>query len=283
MTGGVGALTLEGHDETTLALDHLGDHVVNETVLVPDLLGIELGLVVLLIDLLEDVLEAAIVLLQDGVLGAHVQRQTLQQGQLEAGVGETGDRLIRVVLSLGNAAAALEVEDLDGLRLTASRGVDHLQLAGAGDHTVLGTVLVSESVTTDDDGLAPARYQPGDAGDDNGLTENSSAASTCVSMKPRENGRNGAAYRMFRMVPLGESHTARETVSSRNPIAPTRPVRLTLLQLELLHTGLIWGNGGALDTNAILLDGLGSLNGDLVVGLVTVLQTLKEESIQHAC
>lgn len=50
--------------------------------------------------------------------------------------------------------------------------------------------------------------------------------------------------------------------------------KLTLLQLELLHTSLIGGDGGALDTDAILLDGLGGLNGDLVIGLVTVLKTL---------
>lgn len=49
---------------------------------------------------------------------------------------------------------------------------------------------------------------------------------------------------------------------------------LTLLQLELLNTGLIRGDGGALDTNTILLDGLCGINCDLVFGLVTVLKTL---------
>jgi hypothetical protein len=51
---------------------------------------------------------------------------------------------------------------------------------------------------------------------------------------------------------------------------------LTLLQLELLDTGLIRGDGGALDTDTILLDGLSGLDGDLVIGLVTVLKTLKQ-------
>lgn len=49
---------------------------------------------------------------------------------------------------------------------------------------------------------------------------------------------------------------------------------LTLLQLELLHTSLIGSDGGALDTNAILLDGLSGFDGNLVIGLVTVLDTL---------
>lgn len=48
---------------------------------------------------------------------------------------------------------------------------------------------------------------------------------------------------------------------------------LTLLQLELLNARLIGRDGGALDGNAILLGSLGGLNGDLVVGLVTVFQT----------
>lgn len=48
----------------------------------------------------------------------------------------------------------------------------------------------------------------------------------------------------------------------------------TLLQVELLDPRLVGGDGGALDTNAILLDGFGSVDGNLVVGLVTVFQAL---------
>lgn len=48
-----------------------------------------------------------------------------------------------------------------------------------------------------------------------------------------------------------------------------------LLQLELLDTALVRSDGGALDANAILLDSLGRVDGDLVVGLVAVLETLR--------
>jgi len=168
------ALTLKGHNEATLRLDHLGDHVVNETVLVPDLLGIEVLLVVLMEDLLEDVLEAAIVLLEDSVLGAHVQGKALHEGHLEGGVGKASDGLIGVVLALGDTAT-LEVVNLDTLGLTTDRGVDQLELTGAGDDTVLGTVLVTESVTANNNGLGPARDQAGNAGDNNGLTEHGTA------------------------------------------------------------------------------------------------------------
>lgn len=153
----------------------MGDHVVDETVLVPDALGVKLLLVVLLEDLLEDVLEAAIVLLKDGVFGAHVEGQTLEKGDLEAGVGEAADGLIGVVLSLGNTTARV-VEDLDGLGLTTLGGVDQLELTGARDDPVGGTVLVTEGVTADNDGLGPARDETGDGGNDDGLTEDGTAA-----------------------------------------------------------------------------------------------------------
>lgn len=74
---------------------------------------------------------------------------------------------------------------------------------------------------------------------------------------------------MFLIVPFGESHTRQR--QTRSTIPRMRSV-LTLLQLEFLNTGLIGRDGGALDSNAILLGSLGGVNGDLVVGLVTVFQ-----------
>ena len=46
-----------------------------------------------------------------------------------------------------------------------------------------------------------------------------------------------------------------------------------LLELKLLDTLLIWGDGRALDTDRVLLDSLGGIECYLVVGLVTVFQT----------
>ena len=143
--------------------------------LVPEALGLKFLLVVLLVDLLEDVLEATIVFLQDSVLGAHVQRQVLHQGHLEAGVGKATDGVIRVVLGLGNTTAWV-VEDLDGLGLAVGGGVDQLELTRARDHPVGSTVLVTKGVTTNDNGLVPAWDETGDGGDDDGLTEDSTTA-----------------------------------------------------------------------------------------------------------
>lgn len=181
-----GKRTLKGHDVAAAALHHLGDHVVDEAVLVPDLLGLELLLVLGVVELLEDVLEAAIVLLKDGVLGAHVQRVVLVKSKLEGGVGKATDRLVGVVLGLGNTTALLELEDLNLLGLAALGSVDHGELARAGDDTVLGAVLVTEGVTADDDGLLPSRDEAGDAGDDDGLTEDGAAESVTDGTVGRE-------------------------------------------------------------------------------------------------
>ena len=48
----------------------------------------------------------------------------------------------------------------------------------------------------------------------------------------------------------------------------------TLLQLELLHTALIGSDGSTLDADTILLDGLGTVGSNLVIGLITVFNTL---------
>ena len=143
--------------------------------LVPDALGVKVLLIILLEDILEDILESAVVLLENGVLGAHVERETLDEGQLEAGVGEAADGVISVELCLGNTGT-LKVVDLDALGLTARGGVDELKGTRAGDQTVGGTVLVAKGVSADDDGLLPARDETGDAVDDNGLTEHGSTA-----------------------------------------------------------------------------------------------------------
>src|SRR6185295_725498 len=44
-----------------------------------------------------------------------------------------------------------------------------------------------------------------------------------------------------------------------------------LLQVELLDAGFVGGDGGAFDADAVRLDRLGGLDGDLVPGLVAVL------------
>lgn len=52
--------------------------------------------------------------------------------------------------------------------------------------------------------------------------------------------------------------------------------KLTFLQFEFLHSRLVGGDGGAFDTNSILFDSFGGIDGDLVIGLVAVFQALNK-------
>ncbi len=71
----------------------------------PYVLSLELLFVLLVVDGLEDVLEGAVVLLQDRVLGRHVQRVAAVQRVLEAAVRKVLDRLGRVVHTQGDPGA----------------------------------------------------------------------------------------------------------------------------------------------------------------------------------
>lgn len=89
----VTVVVLAGPDEATVGFHGVSDHIVDQTVLVDDASGFELRLVFSFVDDLEDVLEATVVSLQDGVLGAQVQRPLLLQSIDEAGTSEGLDGL----------------------------------------------------------------------------------------------------------------------------------------------------------------------------------------------
>src|ERR1700710_1734997 len=75
--------------------------------------------------------------------------------------------------------------------------------------------------------------------------------------------------RAFRIVPLGDSHTVGSQLGLRRPFSGEH----TLLEVEFLDSRLIRSDGSALNTNGVLLDRFCCVDGDLVVGLVPVLQT----------
>lgn len=67
---------------TDVHVTHLGNHVINEPVLVPDAQLLELALVLPFIDVLEDHQELAIILFENGVLGGKVQGPASTEGCL---------------------------------------------------------------------------------------------------------------------------------------------------------------------------------------------------------
>mmetsp|Transcript_33511 Transcript_33511/g.51484 ORF Transcript_33511/g.51484 Transcript_33511/m.51484 type:complete len:253 (+) Transcript_33511:527-1285(+) len=205
--------------------------------LVPETFLLELSLVVLVVNIFEDVLEPAIVTLHDGVLGAHVNGVVALEAVPEASVGESGDRRIGVVHAHQHSGS-LELEHFDlGLGGSAVGLEDHGEFSGLAGHEVLGSVLVAKGVSANDNGLGPSRHKSGDVVNDNGLSE----------------------------------HGSVELVSDGSVGALPH-----LLEAEFLDTGLIGSNGGALNADLVLLDGVGSVEGDLIVGLVSLLDAQVE-------
>ena len=171
----VTVVVLAGPHEPAAPLQRGGDHVVDEPVLVSEPLGVHLRLELLEVHLLEDVLEAAVVDLQDRVLRGHVQRVVALDRVVEARAGEAEDRIVRVVHTHRDARG-LELHDLPGLRLAAAvRGEGHRERALAGDDHVRRAVLVAVSVAPDDDRLGPAGNQMRDVVTDDRLTEDRTA------------------------------------------------------------------------------------------------------------
>ena len=229
----VAVVVLARPHEAALALDRLRDHVVDQAVLVPDVEPLKLFLVRGVVQLLEDVLKLAVVRLENRVLRREVQRHLLVDRDVEARVRKAGNRVDRVVHGHGHAAVLVVLVHLllDLLSAVLGRKGDG-QLAGARRDKVLAAVLVTKRVTANADRLLPAGHRTRDLLQDDRLTEDGAA----------ENVADRAVRR--------EPH---------------------LLQVELLHTRLIGRDRGALDADLVFLDRLGRVDGDLVVGLIAVL------------
>jgi len=76
---------------SSITLDALSNHIIDQSVLIIDVFLLELFLVLAVIDVLEGVLKESVVSLQDGVLGGQEQVDFLQQGVLQARLGEIVD------------------------------------------------------------------------------------------------------------------------------------------------------------------------------------------------
>jgi len=118
------------------------------------------------------------------------------------------------------------VNELASLFTTIFRSEDNLDLTGLLGDIVLAAVLVTESVSTNNDRVGPAGHESGDVRDNNGFTEDSA-------VKDVADGTVG-----------GLPH---------------------LLKVELLHTALIGGNRGALNTDLVLEHSLSTVNSDLII------------------
>ena len=223
-----------GPNVSTLRFDHVSNHIIDQSVFVPDLLGFEFRLVSFFINLLEDIFESAIVLFQDGVFGGHVQWVFSFKGELETAVSKTLNALINIVHTQTDTTFSFELEHFHSLLFSFSVLENEFESSWSVDDKICGFVLVAECVSADDDGLFPAWDEPGDVFDDDWFSEDGSV----------EDVSDGSIGRF--------PH---------------------LFEVELFDSGLIGSDGGTLDTNFALFDGVGGIDGDLIVGGISVFDT----------
>ncbi len=227
----VAVVVLAGPHELAAPLERSGDHVVDQAVFVGDVRFGELVLEFAFEHFLEQVLEAAIVLLENGVLGRQIHRPAAVEAVVHAGTREVADAVVEIVHRHGDARALELVNvEIDVLAILAFE--DEAQLAGAGDQRVLGAVLVTESVTADDDGIGPAGDEARNVVDHDRLTEDHAA----------------------------------ENVTNRAVGADPH-----FLEVEFLDAGFVGGDGGAFYAHTVLLDRIGRVDRDLVIGFVALL------------
>ena len=230
----IAIVVLASPDITAVRTDDTGNCVVDQGVEVLDAYCLELFLVFVVVDLLENILEGVVILLGNGILGCEPNVLMQIQTVVEACTGEACDGVVLVVQTLNDTIGILEVEDqLSGL-LALCVGDNQLSL-GALLYLHLGVLVhIAVSVTGNGDRCSPGRDIRLNALDQNRGTENRAV----------QNGTNGAVGALPH---LG--------------------------QIVLRHSCSVRGDGCALDCNAVLLGGVGAVDGYLILGLFPVFQT----------
>src|SRR5690606_12778206 len=124
--------------------------------------------------ILEQVLEASVIGLDDRVLGRKIDRPAPIEPIIEARPRKIPDRIVEIVHRHGDAAGR-EVEHF----AVDDRSVFALeyqsQLALAGDEEIGRPVLVAERMAADHDRVGPAGHKARHVGDDDRLAENDAA------------------------------------------------------------------------------------------------------------
>lgn len=221
-------------DIPSFGFDHICDHIIDKSVLIPDLLSFEIFLIFLFVYFLEDILESTIILLQNGILSGQIQRILSLKCKLEAAVSKAVDTFISVVHAHTDTSSSFVVIDFHFLFCSIIAFEQDLKFAWLINNEIGGFVLVSESMTSDYDWFFPAWDKSRNILDDNRLTENSTIKNI-----------SDSTIRTF-------PH---------------------FLQLELLNSSLIRSNSGTFNTNFTLFDSISSINSNLIVSGITMLHS----------
>ena len=153
----VAVIVLAGPDKAAAAADDAGDRIVDQGIEIHQSQRLKLRFVGLLVFLLKNALERAVVDLGDGVLGGEPEVLLRVDGILEAGLGERADARFLVVLTLEDGRA-VDLLDEDGLLLAGHAAEGHGALAGLVGGKAHGFIDVAVGVAGDGDGLFPVAH-----------------------------------------------------------------------------------------------------------------------------
>ena len=143
--------------------------------LVPELLLLELALVILFEDALEDVLETTVIALKDSVLGAQIEGVVAIYGVFKATVSKFDDRVINVVHSHEDAGC-LEIEDIEFPNFSSISGCENdFKLSSTIDHSISSAVLIPEGMASNHNRLSPSWHKSGYVFDDDRFPEHSAS------------------------------------------------------------------------------------------------------------
>lgn len=197
--------------------------------LVPESSLLELSEVLFLIDALEGVDEKTIVLLEDCVLAGQLKWEVSVEGIAETGASKSLYGFVSVEHT--HVYTSIEISDvLNGRCAAIFRGKSDIDGTRLSDNVILTAVLITESVSSDNNWLSPAWNATGDVGDHNRFSEDS----------------------------------AIEDVSDGAVGAPPH-----LLEVKLFDTAFIGGDGGALYGNLVFLGGISRVDCDLIISGIT--------------
>ncbi len=198
---------------------------------IPDLLILELWFVRLHIDSFKNILESTIVLFKNCVLCGHVKWILSFEGKLETAVSKIFNALINVVHSHADTSLSLELEDFHALLLALSILENNFESSWSVDNEIGGLVLITKSMSSDNNGFFPSRDKSWNIFDDDWFSK----------------------------------HSTVENVSDSTIGAFPH-----LLEIKLLYSRFIRSNCSALDTNFAFFNEVSSIDSDLVVGSISV-------------
>ena len=141
--------------------------------LIPNFFGLEFLSILFFVNFLECILKSAVVLFQDRIFSSEIKRILSLKCESEAAMGEAFNALVSVIHTHSNTTSAFVVVDFRLLNCSVISCENNLEFSRLVDDEISGLVLISESMTADNNWFFPARDKPWDVFNDNRLSENS--------------------------------------------------------------------------------------------------------------